>query len=64
MLGDQKRICEHIQKLLKQTGEGREAYLLSLLSWLLTTVSLEYPDKQVTIQALLFYKLEIWLLQG
>jgi len=38
-----------VRQLLEQRGggEGGQPLLLSLLSWLLTTLSLQYPDKQV-----------------
>jgi hypothetical protein len=48
-VGEEKKTCEHVRQLLEQRGggEGGQPLLLSLLSWLLTTLSLQYPDKQV-----------------
>jgi hypothetical protein len=49
LVGEEKKTCEHVRQLLEQRGggEGGQPLLLSLLSWLLTTLSLQYPDKQV-----------------
>jgi hypothetical protein len=46
--GDQNKTCKHISLLLEQSEQNREPhrYLISLLYWLLTTFTLEYPQKQ------------------